>query len=191
MSPNFPIANEIISGLWLGSIDAANVSFLKPRKIDSVLTILGDQRYVKEFTSEINHEIIIMNDGDPYDPEDVERGLNFIDEMHSKRSNLLVHCMAGVSRSSSMVAGYLMKKYNWNPHKAIYFVAEKRQVVAPATDTYNSVINYVHGNNNQFLCQNCKKDWLYIAGYDLYYQQYASIKFCSCSEPNLSLKLSK
>lgn len=185
------VANEIISGLWLGSIDSADISFLKPRKIESVLTILGDKKYVRRFNGQINHEIIIMNDGDPFDPNDIQRGIDFLKEYHANGSNVLVHCLAGISRSTSLVAGYLMEIFDWNPHQAIHFIVEKRIIVAPATDTYNSVIKFIHGKNNKFFCKRCSKDWIYIAGYDLYYYQRAFDDFCSCSNPELIIKPEK
>jgi protein-tyrosine phosphatase len=45
--------------------------------------------------------------------------------------NLLVHCAAGISRSSSTVIAYLMKKFGWTYVKAHGFVRGKRPVISP------------------------------------------------------------
>ena len=43
----------------------------------------------------------------------IEIGFHFINNAICQNSNILVHCMAGVSRSSSIIIYYLMKKYNF------------------------------------------------------------------------------
>ena len=43
-------------------------------------------------------------------------------EKARKFTNVLVHCFAGVSRSSTAVIMYLMRKNNWTLEKAYYFV---------------------------------------------------------------------
>jgi len=41
----------------------------------------------------------------------------------------LVHCVAGVSRSSSIVAAYLTKKEGWTAEQAYTFIQKRRPVV--------------------------------------------------------------
>nr|CAG4646667.1 EOG090X0GSS [Macrothrix elegans] len=54
------------------------------------------------------------------------RGVNFIDEKISSNKVVYVHCKAGRSRSATMVACYLMKKYSWTAEKAISHLRDKR-----------------------------------------------------------------
>lgn len=42
-----------------------------------------------------------------------------------------VHCMAGISRSSSVVVGYIMNKYRMKAEDAVGFVRERRSCVNP------------------------------------------------------------
>jgi len=44
---------------------------------------------------------------------------------------VLVHCYAGVSRSSAIICSYLMWKYRWNLNKTLAFVVFKRIVAKP------------------------------------------------------------
>lgn len=54
----------------------------------------------------------------------------FIDSnLHS--TNVLVHCMAGVSRSATLVIAYLMRKYRMHLEKAKTLVMEKRPFINP------------------------------------------------------------
>lgn len=186
MSSAYPLAHEIILGLWLGSIESSHPTFLKFRNIEAVLSILGNFSYVERVKPQMAHEVIIMPDGDPYDENDIKKGLEFISSHHNNGTNVLVHCLAGVSRSTSMVAGYLMKKKQWNPAKTLQFIAGKRSIVAPATDTFNSVISFIYGKNTEFFCKICQKQWQYTANYDSFNKQYAIPSYCSCFDPDLT-----
>ena len=42
-----------------------------------------------------------------------ESSFAFIDE-HLESGNVLIHCFAGVSRSATILAAYLMRKKGWN-----------------------------------------------------------------------------
>lgn len=48
----------------------------------------------------------------------------------TRRTNVLVHCMAGVSRSASLVIAYLMKSRNIGFNEAFGLVKSKRKIVS-------------------------------------------------------------
>ena len=48
-----------------------------------------------------------------------------------KSGNVLVHCFAGVSRSSTIVMSYLMKKLGMTFKEVLDYVRKKRWVVNP------------------------------------------------------------
>ena len=48
-----------------------------------------------------------------------------------KTDAVYVHCAAGVSRSASIVAGYLMHTNKWTVRQAIEFIAARRPVISP------------------------------------------------------------
>lgn len=50
---------------------------------------------------------------------------------NSRLPNVVVHCLAGVSRSASVVAAYLMKKFDLSAEEAVSFLKSVRQVVSP------------------------------------------------------------
>ena len=55
----------------------------------------------------------------------------FIDSARDKCSSVLVHCAAGVSRSASVVIGYVMYKKKISFNKAYQFVKARRKVISP------------------------------------------------------------
>lgn len=50
-----------------------------------------------------------------------------------------MHCYAGVSRSSAIVAAYIMWKYRWNLQKVIAFLVHKRIVAKPNDGFYKQL----------------------------------------------------
>ena len=61
----------------------------------------------------------------------LDPAVEFIKEALAGRGAILVHCYAGVSRSSSCVIAYLMREKNMCYFNALYFVRSKRNVVHP------------------------------------------------------------
>ena len=52
-------------------------------------------------------------------------------EAQRKKTNVLVHCAAGISRSSAMLISYMMKKYSYNFDESLKRVRDKRGCVQP------------------------------------------------------------
>ena len=61
----------------------------------------------------------------------IEIGYNFINNAVEEKSNILVHCMAGISRSASLVIYFLMKKYHFGYYEAEKIVKDRRQIINP------------------------------------------------------------
>ena len=53
------------------------------------------------------------------------------DSKKGDKNKVFVHCAQGVSRSSTIVIAYLMKRYQWNLIKSMQFVANKRDCILP------------------------------------------------------------
>ncbi|KAL6077160.1 Polynucleotide 5'-hydroxyl-kinase nol9 [Balamuthia mandrillaris] len=105
-------ANEIIEGLWLGSMEAAMVPLEELQRcgITHVLVpamIAGfqperypqDLRYKTFYIADISAWPIL-----PLLPE----ATGFIEEARQQGGGVLVHCASGISRSASFVIAYLM-----------------------------------------------------------------------------------
>lgn len=55
----------------------------------------------------------------------------FIEDAVSKNEGVLVHCIAGISRSTTCVCAYLMWKNKWTDEQALEYVKSKRSVANP------------------------------------------------------------
>ncbi len=61
----------------------------------------------------------------------IEIGFHFMNSIVDSGGKILVHCMAGISRSVSVVVYYLMKKHFMKYSDAISFVKNKRSIASP------------------------------------------------------------
>ncbi|KAI9595301.1 dual specificity phosphatase, partial [Syncephalis fuscata] len=53
----------------------------------------------------------------------------FIEDCISQGGNVLVHCMAGISRSATIVIAYLMRKHQWTTLAAMETVRSSRKII--------------------------------------------------------------
>lgn len=56
---------------------------------------------------------------------------DFIQAHHESGRKVLVHCMAGISRSVSLVMAYLIRKNGWNVEETLRFVRKRRLCANP------------------------------------------------------------
>jgi protein-tyrosine phosphatase len=56
---------------------------------------------------------------------------NIINKALVENKNVIVHCAAGISRSSSLVIAYLMIENRWSYEEAYNYVKSKRSIINP------------------------------------------------------------
>jgi protein-tyrosine phosphatase len=61
----------------------------------------------------------------------LNRTLVFIDRARAYGSNVLVHCVAGISRSSTIVMHYLIRREGWTLKRAYQHVLKLRPIIRP------------------------------------------------------------
>ncbi|KAI8092178.1 protein-tyrosine phosphatase-like protein [Gilbertella persicaria] len=117
--------------IWLGGYKALEShSFLKKNNITHILT-LGHFKHTYE-PDQFVHKIIRITDNPEaniiqYFPETVE----FISHAVDKNENILVHCLAGVSRSPTVVTAYLMATQKLRYKEALAKIRQSRPFVNP------------------------------------------------------------
>lgn len=64
-------------------------------------------------------------------PAAIDQGVEFINEAVKKAVPVLVHCGAGMSRSPTIVAAYLMRTNRWRMKTAFEHIWQHRRLVLP------------------------------------------------------------
>ena len=135
--------DDKLGGLYLGNSDGAEdlCSFLT-LKIKSVICCAAgfDLHYPKEYIE--NHYKISAEDSEDYDiKQHFEKAIEFIDN-NRKIGSVYVHCLAGISRSATIVIAYLMKNGKMNFCEAAKYVQSQRSCIYPNFGFCKQLIEY-------------------------------------------------
>ena len=120
---------EINENLYLGDYGSSlNIDKLKEKGIKKVLTVMDFLDRPNYNSEEIIHKRFKITD---YEQQNIIQYfgecLNFI----KGKEKILVHCMAGASRSATIVIAYLMWTKKWKFKEAFDFTKSKRPIVCP------------------------------------------------------------
>lgn len=174
--------NEIIPHLYLSNwFTSNNTEVLNKYKIKAVITLETRPKpdnvliYYKKYGID-NMYISLPDSPDANITQYFDKTYDFINKHISKGENVLVHCMAGVSRSSTIVLNYIIRK-----------MYENNEVTTCPCRLLNEVMDYVRTKrpvvnpNDGFMKQllsaamQYQKDWR--QNYDKQYNRvFASIK---------------
>lgn len=66
----------------------------------------------------------------------------FIEAARFQGNNVLVQCHGGVSRSTTIIAAYMIQKYKWNLDKVLDFIKKKRDRAKPNPGFYKQLQQY-------------------------------------------------
>ncbi len=129
-------ATKILDFLYLGDQWNAGDEFeILTLKISAVLNVAYElnNKYIEIFnTVNGNYKHVLMKDESDFDILNVlDDAVEYIENIRKKDGRVLVHCAMGISRSSSVVIGYLIKYQKMSFDEAYRFVKEKRSIVRP------------------------------------------------------------
>lgn len=121
---------EILDGLFLGSQDCVDSSILEDKHINNILSI-GIKVQISNPLA-INQKFVECLDLPETDIKKVMgETCAFIDQILQKEEKILVHCNAGISRSSTIIIGYLILNKNMSFEDAYKFVKLRRECIRP------------------------------------------------------------
>ena len=127
----------IIPGIYLGDWRCAkNKASLDTKSIKNILNITKNRPNL--FESEYNYLFIQAADEANYDYyQNMEAGVAFLHNcLNTEKGNVLVHCEAGISRSTTVVLAYLIKHKNYTLKDA--YIHTKSQTTYQEQELYSS-----------------------------------------------------
>ncbi|PIK49288.1 hypothetical protein BSL78_13853, partial [Apostichopus japonicus] len=72
----------------------------------------------------------------------LDDAIQFIDKVKSANGKVIVHCLAGISRSPTVAIAYIMKRLNMTNETAYRFVKAKRPTISPNFNFLGQLIEY-------------------------------------------------
>lgn len=127
-----PSASEILPGkLFLGNIKSASEEFVKKIGITHIIEV-HDKFKNHTKIQDIEYLSFDFDDRSFVDiSAELDQSTVFITQSTANDGVVLVHCSAGVSRSASLVIGYLMASQKLDFPTAFQYVRARRSVVDP------------------------------------------------------------
>ena len=123
-----PSIDKITDKIYLGDIDgASDFDYLSKEKISNVLSVIHKPPKYSD-KDKINHKVILIDD------EETENIIQYFKECIDFIENsdkIYIHCICGISRSTSIVIAYLMWKTHCSYYDAYFFVKNRRPFIDP------------------------------------------------------------
>ena len=136
-------SSEILEFLYLGGLrNANNLKELTVRTgISYILNVAIEcQNY---FPGEFEYLKLPFEDTMAFNIEDqLEKAIEFIELAKINKSKILVHCIQGISRSTSVVIAYLIAKENMTLKEAYEHVRSRRDIARPNKNFIFQLINF-------------------------------------------------
>jgi hypothetical protein len=132
--------NYIIDNIYLGS-QKSGVDRKKLFELNVKYVLIVGKGMNANF-DEVIYKIIEIDDSLEQNLSDyIKEALEFISESQKTNSNILIHCVSGISRSASIVIAYIMDKEKINYDQAFSYVKTKRAAIRPNTNFVDQLNN--------------------------------------------------
>jgi dual specificity phosphatase 12 len=124
--------HKIDNNLYLGGLMAANnYSLLTQNGIRSIVQALSKNTPVTKHPG-FNYHVLELDDAPSANiAQFIPEAIKFIDRELMSGKTVLIHCAAGISRSSSVAVAYFMVKYNFTYDEALAKVRKGRGCACP------------------------------------------------------------
>ncbi|NXI42659.1 DUS16 phosphatase, partial [Galbula dea] len=79
----------------------------------------------------------------------LDKSVDFIEKAKASNGRVLVHCLAGISRSATIAIAYIMKRMDMSLDEAYRFVKEKRPTISPNFNFLGQLLDFEKKLKNQ------------------------------------------
>jgi hypothetical protein len=143
---NFITNNEnailIMPNLYLGNINVSkDIDFLKDNHIDAIVNCSYEIEFHEYFNDKEKIRLSVHDDKSLENmkkfQENILGSVEFIDKQINNNKIVLVHCYYGLMRSATVIAAYLIIKYNMPVNDAIIFLKKKNKII------FNNNYNFI------------------------------------------------
>ena len=137
--------NKIINNIYLGDINGAlDINQLNNNNIKNIITVLLGGIPIFD-----NYNYLIINVIDNeynYKYNNISKFFDqtnqFIENSIKKNENVYIHCIAGISRSATIICAYLIWKYNMTVDESINKIKQSRNIINPNKYFREQLHNY-------------------------------------------------
>ena len=144
-------AQKIIDGVYLGNINSVyDYEEMKKLGITHIISVVAGF-----YPSDKSFNYLILNALDTENTnlsEYFEICNNYIDEVLENNNKILIHCMAGKSRSVTILCAYIIKKFGMNVENSLKSIKYKRDIIEPNQGFLKQLkeyYNYLYSCNNK------------------------------------------
>ena len=132
--------HQITDSIWVGSLMAlSGPKTMQKYNITHVLSVLdinaagyGVERFEKPIKDNFKHLYLEIQDTEEEDIMQFFPQTNdFIDDAIANGGSVLVHCIAGISRSATCACPHIMRQNKWTVQQTVDFVRTKRPIANP------------------------------------------------------------
>jgi protein-tyrosine phosphatase len=150
---NVHTISKIHTHIYLSSYKIANnKKLLKKYNIKNILTIMPDCYDCDKMKKYNGIDYLQISKNDHKDEnlkDDFDKCFKFIDNAIDKKENILIHCRAGKSRSPTIIAAYLIKKYNMTRDEALKYMKQHRKIINPNSGFMKQLKEYENEIKNE------------------------------------------
>ena len=124
-------ANEVLPGLFIGSLDSIyDTETLNKAGITHIIVAIAG--FKPPFPNEFNYLVVNALDSEYTDISSIFDTTNqFIDSAFEQLGKVLIVCMAGVSRSSTILAAYIISTFGVTSRLALDMIRSGRNIIEP------------------------------------------------------------
>lgn len=120
---------SIDGNIFLGGLESTSAKTLKTFDIKRIVTV-----DIRPLSGDLTQSVLFIKAND-FQYEDLlsrfEECYQFIKAGVDSNERVLIHCVAGVSRSATILCAYFMREKSMSAQEAIDFVRKKRSIIDP------------------------------------------------------------